>query len=248
MNHRYQHDTNLEIAYLGELIATFGERSDLLPEEAIKNIIYPRFQQLEKERSKILGTLTQSVEEYYQFCLWIHGFLYNKILSNAGKFRQITDPNGGNVYFGGINCQTMKDKFTGTKPNLIQSEVSEAFTILFNHQLNPVESSIRFYAEFVAIHPFYDANGRIGRYIVDIYLQNHNFYVDWQSINQKHGKFLRKLNYCHSVRAKQKEFVNQEVYWQSIREKYIGYLLNFWSQFVEPINTFTRYSNPNNHQ
>ena len=235
LNDSYQHDKNAEIAYLEELIATYSEKSDWQAEEAIENI-YTRFQELEKKRSQILPRLTNSPDGYYQFCLWIHGFLYNKILGNAGKFRDISDPNGGNVYFGGINYRTMKNKFTGTKPASIKLELSEAFKILFNAQFTPVEASIRFYAEFVAIHPFYDANGRISRYIIDTYLQDRNYYVDWQSINKKHGKFLRKLNYCHSVRAKQKEYSDRGVDWQSIREKYIAYLVNFWSQFVEFID------------
>ena len=148
---------------------------------------------------------------------------------------------------GGGNPRTMQTKFVGTNPDFIEIELSQAFAILLDKKYIHQENALRFYAEFVAIHPFYDANGRIGRYIVDIYLQQHKYYVDWQSINRSHSKFLRKLNYCHSVRAKYKQYLLQRdlssvsyssrnVYWESVREKYIGYLLSFWCQFVESID------------
>jgi len=238
----YQHDKNAEISYLESLISSFGTQFDLGAEEAIKRI-YARYGELEKKRSNVLSTVPNNVDGYHRLCLKVHDFLYRGILDNAGQVRQSSDPNAGNVYFGGIAPRTMRDKFVGTRPELITSELNEAFSILFNEAYSYQERSIRFYADFVAIHPFYDANGRIGRYIIDVYLQKHFHYVDWQSINKSHGKFLRKLNYCHSVRTKYKECLDQinldldinthkQAYWKSVREKYIGYLLNFWTKFV----------------
>jgi fido (protein-threonine AMPylation protein) len=246
LNNSYQHDRNAEIDYLTELINNFGNQSNLQADEAIK-ILYSRYDELEKKRLFFLRKTQRNANEYYQLFLNIHGFLYKNILNNSGKVRNVSEPNNGNVYFGGINYKTMKDKFMGTEPKLIKSELDEAFSILFEKQYEPIENSIRFYAEFVAIHPFYDANGRIGRYIVDIFLQSNNYYVDWQSLNQRHGKFLRKLNYCHSVRGRYKQFLysnssnsryylGQNNYWKSVREKYIGYLLNFWNQFVKSLD------------
>ena len=238
----YQHDRNAEILYLELLISDFGTQPNLRAEEEIKRI-YARYNELEKKRSRILNTVSNNVNRYHQLCLGVHNFLYRGILKNAGQVRKSSDPNSGQVYFGGIDPRTMRDKFTGTQPELIIPELNEAFSILFNQEYDYRERSIRFYADFVAIHPFYDANGRIGRYIIDVYLQRQNHYVDWQSINKSHGKLLRKLNYCHSVRTKYKECLeainsdsdikaNKIAYWKSIREKYIGYLLNFWKKFV----------------
>jgi fido (protein-threonine AMPylation protein) len=242
----YQHDENAEIVYLGRLISDFGIQSDLRAEEAIKKI-YSRFSELEKKRSNILKTINYTPSRYYQLCIKVHAFLYQDILNTAGKVRASSDPNFGNVYFGAIDQRTMKDKFIGTEPAFIKLELDEAFLILFDNKYTDYrERSIRFYAEFVAIHPFYDANGRIGRYIVDTYLQHHHYYVDWQSIYRTHNKFLRKLNYCHSVRIKYKQclarfnpnsdnLTNEEAYWESIRGKYIGYLVNYWNQSVGSI-------------
>ncbi len=242
----YHHDRNAEISYLKSLIVSFGAKASLQAEEETKRI-YARYSELEKKRSNILSTVSNNADGYHQLCLKVHSFLYCGILDNAGRVRQSSDPNGGNVYFGGIAQRTMRNKFIGTRPELITSELNEAFLILFNEEYSYRERAIRFYSDFVAIHPFYDANGRIGRYIIDVYLQSHHHYVDWQSINKIHGKFLRKLNYCHSVRTKYKECLEQinsdsnidkfkAAYWKSIREKYIGYLLSFWTKFVFELN------------
>jgi len=239
----YQHDENAEIKYLKDLIETFGTQFDLRPDEATQEIGV-RFRDLEKKQEKILQTLDQSVDGYYQLCRKVHAILYRDIICNAGQFRNSSDPNGGNVYFGGNDLRTMKAKFTGTRPDLIELELSEAFTILVDNKYSPQETSLRFYAEFVAIHPFYDANGRIGRYIVDIYLRQYQRYVDWQSVKDSHKKFMRKLNYCHSVRTKYKQHLYQynlsstsyskvKAYWEAVREKYIVYLVNFWEQFIK---------------
>lgn len=244
MKSSYEHDKNAEILYLEDLINKFGDES-LQANTAIEKI-YARYELLKQRRTQLISTTEQTQNSYYELCIKIHLFLYKDIFNNASKFRQLDDLNNGNVYFGGISCKTMKDKFTGTNPEYIKSELNEAFGILFDTNYAPPEKSIRFYAEFVAIHPFYDANGRIGRYIVDMFLQSHNYYVDWESLNKRHGKFLRKLNFCHSVRAKHKIFLSctelssycsqQNSYWISVREKYIGYLVQFWRDFVKALD------------
>ncbi len=243
MSNSYQHDQNSETKYLQSLIDKFGNKQ-LKANKAIETL-YARYEKLRQQRTRIIDNTEQSENGYYERCIKIHSFLYKDILVNAGQFRKVTDPNNGSVYFG-LNQRTQRHKFTGTNPEYIESELREAFNILFDPNYNPLEKSICFYAEFVAIHPFYDANGRIGRYIVDIFLQSNNYYVDWESLNKRHGKFLRKLNFCHSVRAKHKLFLSctepspycsqQNSYWLSIREKYMGYLLQFWSEFVNVLS------------
>lgn len=245
MKNSYKRDKNEEIENLKYLIESFGSNESLEATEVIKKL-YIRYEKLENQRTTILQEQRQDGESYLLLCRKIHLFLYADIINNAGKFRAKQDPKNGNVFFGGISCQTMRDKFSGTEPTLIESELLDAFSILLDNQFQPNERAIRFYAEFVAIHPFYDANGRIGRYITDIFLQSHNCYVDWNLLNKRHGKFLRKINFCHSVREKQKLFKSctnpnedcsrENARWNQIREKYIGYLSNFWAHFVKSID------------
>ena len=124
----YQHDRNAEISYLELLISDFGTKPHLRAEEEIKRI-YARYNELQNKRSSIINTVSNNCDGYHQLCLKVHTFLYRGILNNAGQVRQSGDPNDGNVYFGGIAPRTMKDKFTGTQPELITSELNEAFSI-----------------------------------------------------------------------------------------------------------------------
>jgi fido (protein-threonine AMPylation protein) len=228
-------DGNKEIEYLDLLIADFGISPKVTGRTAMEKI-YLRYLELERNRTNVLALTKYNIDGYHELCLKVHAFLYKGILSNAGEFRQSSDPNDGNVYFGGIAHRTMKNKFVGTIPVNIALELKYVFSILFDTNFSCIERAIRFYAEFVAIHPFYDANGRIGRYIVDVYLQYHNYYVDWQLLYKSQSKFLRKLNYCHSVRLKSKQCTEKKKYWKSIRGQYISYLVNFWSKFIYQIS------------
>ncbi|PLS68801.1 MAG: hypothetical protein CV045_05905 [Cyanobacteria bacterium M5B4] len=78
-------------------------------------------------------------------------------------------------------------------PDKIEQEIMSAFEILFHDRYNYPERSVRFYAEFVGIHPSMMPT-----------VERYNYFFDWKAINQKHNKFLKKLNYCHSVRNKSK--------------------------------------------
>lgn len=46
------------------------------------------------------------------------------------------------------------------------------------------------------VHPFYDANGRIGRFMLETYLNFHNMIVQWQKLHANE-KWLKRLNECH---------------------------------------------------
>lgn len=68
--------------------------------------------------------------------------------------------------------------------------------MLNHHQKAPVLAAVRFYQKFVNVHPFYDANGRIGRLIATMYLADHNLVLSWSEFDSK-SKFIKKLNYTH---------------------------------------------------
>lgn len=107
----------------------------------------------------------------------------------------------------------------------MQNELDKIFGVLTADDLDPVWTSMEFYQKFVNVHPFYDANGRIARFLVSIYLQYHGFYIQWKIMEEKHKeKFLKKLNHCH-VR------IGSSTY-----GKYLDYLHKFWKQFVIPID------------
>lgn len=113
-------------------------------------------------------------------------------------------------------------RFTGSNPANIVEELCSAFLLLRNNSKNPVPDVLEFYRRFVKIHPFYDANGRIARLILSIYLLHYNLYINWRGIETggNKNKFIKKLNACHD-RQEQHNY-----------NEYFNYLLNFFNAFV----------------
>ncbi len=142
-----------------------------------------------------------------------HGYLYKDILSNAGQYRQIGDPNKGYIYFG------PNQKFSGFSPNTISDGVKQACSFLKRDSLEPIVDVVTFYQQFVRVHPFYDANGRIGRFMTSIYLDYHGFHISWAGL-RRNQKWLQKLNGCHLRMA------------QSSYNQYLHYLVNHWKKFI----------------
>lgn len=174
----------------------------------------------------IIKTLTELSSElqspyYSRLSKLIHKILFKDILSNAGDYRQSIDPNIGYIGFGGFNHRRRGTKFRGTNPEDIASEVIIACSYLTDNSHDPVWNSIRFYQKFVHVHPFYDANGRIARFIVTFYLRYQGYYVKWRNLEEgKKDKFLKKLNKCH-IREGKHGF-----------NKYFKYLYDYWQDHV----------------
>ncbi len=86
---------------------------------------------------------------------------------------------------------------------------------------------MHFYQAFVKCHPFYDANGRIGRFLVSLYLRRLEYHVLWSEMGGgDSSKFIKKLNQCHD-RMGQHNF-----------EKYMGYLVDYFREHVRPFGDF----------
>ncbi len=143
----------------------------------------------------------------------MHRYLFQGILSNAGLSRNEKDPKQGLILFG------PRQQFKGYSPHKITSGVKEACSFLFQNSSNPVSSVVRFYQLFVYVHPFYDVNGRIGRFITNIYLNYHGLHFSWKKLHQNQ-KWLKKLNNCHKRH-------DQETY-----EQYMQILINYWEKFI----------------
>lgn len=125
--------------------------------------------------------------------------MFEGVLSNAGEFRKATDPNHGFVAFGGnLQRNPWGSKFKGSPPEQIEAGLKSAFDLLSKNDMDPVRTSIIFYQKFVHIHPFYDANGRVARFLLTLYLLFHGHYVLWKQLEEgKKNEFLKKLNSCH---------------------------------------------------
>ena len=220
-----------EVTYLRRLIEGFP--SDTQPEEAAKALqkIAVRYQSIESEQYfqgisasdfKVLDLPENLPDILKQRAFLIHKFLFNDILSNAGETRKSSDPGGGIIGFGGTKHQRQRMRFKGTGPSKIDKELDEAFSHLVLEPEDPIDKAMRFYQHFVYIHPFYDANGRIGRVIVSTYLNLFDYYVQWGEFDgPNNSKFISKLNACHDRMESGHTF-----------EEYFGYLLSFFKKHV----------------
>ena len=127
----------------------------------------------------------------------VHLNLFRDVLSNAGQFRQSSDKLQGVVYFGGQDKRTGLPKFRGVNTSDIQLKLFEAIDYHLSDTDSTLVKSVRFYAQFVRIHPFHDGNGRVGRIILNAMLSEQKLVVDWESLHKKEIQFLRKLNRYH---------------------------------------------------
>lgn len=174
----------------------------------------------------------QKIAHLYDLVRFSHKYLYDKFLANAGEFRNINDKNSGKVYFGGEKQREFQFEFSGVHPSQIIDKVAESIVCLVDDKGSPIECAMRFYQKFVLCHPFYDANGRIARFIVNIYMNYNHKFVDWEHLLDN-KLFLKQLNNCHKRNDKPKEF-----------KEYFKYLVNAFSKHVRDKKDFETYENP----
>lgn len=217
-----------EIDHLADLFKDFSTGNHYTPEVAF-NLIRTSFRSIEKsnfipEICKDLKSIkiTDYPNFFKKFAEIIHEYIYKDILVNAGEYRKSSDPGGGVIYFGGPKQRSMESKFKGISPENIKEKISKAFSWLGNDG-NPVENVLRFYQHFVYIHPFYDANGRIARIIMIIYLLINKLTINREPFDQSKGKFMKKLNRCH------------ERFGTDKFEKYFKYFYQFMQKYIIPI-------------
>ena len=155
------------------------------------------------------------VDAYFKLLSYLpralHRYLFDSILLNAGEYRKLQDQNQGVVFFG------PRQQFRGASPNLIDENIQKAIFYLSPFPEDAVYNAVKFYQLFVLTHPFYDANGRIGRFLFEMYLNMHETGMQWDLLHEN-DKWLKKLNECH------KRFHSPEY------ERYLGFLVSYWTK------------------
>jgi fido (protein-threonine AMPylation protein) len=215
---RYAQNRSEEATHLTDLLSDFGcTHLNIIEIQRVLSFRYGALDHLESH-------LPNSVQQWVFLSKTIHSFLYADLMTFAGKFRQYEDPNHGVVEFGGQDHRSIRSRFRGVSPMLIEQELEKIFEVFFVEK-NPTIASIRFYLDWSWVHPFYDANGRIGRVLVYLYLAQFGLQIEWASIDKQHGKFMKKLNGCHTLR-------NGD---SNIFENRFSLLIDFWKPFVQSI-------------
>ena len=234
-------ELNSELKYLEELIEEFGGSEKISTHNAFK-LLRSRYELFEQNIHIFVKGLTNKPTAEAKFhlagllnlpdhfpavfsayCFSFHYVLFTGILENAGMTRQDADPRGGYVGFGGDDRRIPgSHKFFGVAADRIEDELRDTFLLLSNSPPNPIPAALEFYRRFVKIHPFYDANGRIARLIISIYLQYFSFYINWREIDSGSNKtkFIKKLNECH----KRENILSYD--------KYFSYLVVFFKKFI----------------
>ncbi|MDU9048918.1 MAG: Fic family protein [Candidatus Electrothrix sp. Rat3] len=145
----------------------------------------------------------------------LHKQLFGGILNNAGGYRKITDPNNGEVFFGPSTNQ-----FAGADPLMIDSMLRKNISSLTLSPPDPVYIAARFYQRFVSIHPFNDGNGRISRFMVEVYLIYHQYRIDFEQL-RKTTRWLKQLNYCHRKTNKPLAYPHSLKWWVHHFRKFV---------------------------
>ncbi|MCB0262836.1 MAG: Fic family protein [Calditrichaeota bacterium] len=214
---------------IARLLEDFPTERTYSPEEVLRlaNIRYSELGHYLFDA--FLPDLTRSTTPFetlfYDLSLKFHKFMFMQIFSNAGQFRSSTDKNSGQVYFGPVHKKTGRAaEFTGVAPGKIPDQLREVFKDYSRTDDNPEFTSIKVYQQFVYIHPFYDANGRVARLLTSLYLGFHQRIVQWKPLESEEKlQFINKLNRCHRSMGR------------NHYENRLNDLCSFWQKYVKPI-------------
>ena len=190
----HSHDDKHEREYLAELMQLFPVYPQLSLDEADEQIkdFWNNLASAEEFAEELKELSNQAVYAFFQkIPKELHKQLFGGILNNAGEYRKTTDPNNGEVFFGPSTNQ-----FAGADPAMIDSMLRKNISSLKLSPPDPVDVAAKFYQRFVNIHPFNDGNGRIGRFIVAVYLIYHQYRIDFEQLRET-TRWLKQLNYCH---------------------------------------------------
>ena len=220
---------------MADLLTDFGVAGHPPPEEALRligsrfDVLMAAFEGLADGSEDERGfARAQPAELYLRLARACHHALFVDLLRNAGDFRAHTDAGGGSVVFGGQSPRELRPNFRGATPKSIEPELLRAFDLLAGSD-DPIRASILCYQRFQRVHPFYDANGRIGRLLVTLYLVAHGQYPQWAMLDQHHGRFVHYLNHVHKRALDDPSRADHE-----------DHLVRFWRKHVLDLDAFYR--------
>ena len=224
--------TRSEVDTLRDLLGDFGAEGwgPDRAEDAF-DLVADRYRALGSFYEAAAGTIADAVDSGLPMptacratLLYAHKRLFGDVMTNAGAVRRLGDPGGSAVHFGGVRGDRRSWRFRGARADDIEGELDGAFALLADRRRTRAgrdrarDDAVRFYAELSRVHPFYDGNGRTGRFVVSVYLHLHGWLVEWGRLEEKDREFVRRINNVNEKRTASTD--------------YDRFLVSFWRKFV----------------
>ena len=137
-----------------------------------------------------------------KFIKEIHRLVMTNILENPGKYREIQ------VYLG---RGRLASKHIPPPPDLVSQEIKRLVKWVNSKKVHPVVLACFAHHLFIAIHPFIDGNGRVGRLILHFLLYK-NGYPPVNILNKEKIKYVDCLEKARDGNLKPfADFISQHI-------------------------------------
>lgn len=175
----------LSILKIDEVVSTAQiEGSNITVNEVEKELLtkrYKRFNIIDEKFQEILNSLNllkdiKSVLNKYSLSTRLFKYIHKSLFKDLPSFSSFYGKYRKNLIFI-KNSVTNEIIFKPVDVNKLNNELNDFEKFINKKPINEIEAIINSgiaHAWFERIHPFFDGNGRVGRFLIPFYFMNHN--------------------------------------------------------------------------